>query len=384
MFADLHCHPILKYFLFNLHFEDNHKTSKEFNPLSMRVDIPKLLKSNTGLILSSVYLPEKNLILDCKTFKDLYNLLKIFYKDAENKFEKSGKAFNQTKKILKDFEDEILEINPGNNLVQIVKSRGELAESLKQNKISIVQTIEGAHSLGRELDDEKEYLDNLEYFFDQGIASITLAHFFPNDITNTVGGIPPSISKIAGCDNKFNPGVGLSGIGKKVVNRMLELGMIVDLTHSNLKTRAEVFEINEEYSRPLIFSHVGIKKYFDHPMNPDDDEILKIKNCGGVIGIIFSNYWLSGKEESFFSFSPEKGIEKIIGIIEHIRDVTGSYENIAIGSDLDGFTDPPDDLEDNSKMKYLYEELSKKFPEEEVKKIMFYNTLRVLEEGWGK
>ena len=387
MFADIHCHPVLKHFLFNYSIAENNKTTKEFNPLTMRVDIPKLLAGGTKLIFSSVYLPERNLITECKTFRDAYYLLKIFYKDVENKFEKNnypGEVFHQTKRILKDFETEIKRVNGKNKIIAVAKSRKELEASLKQNKITIVQSIEGAHSLGRNLDDTDAYLKNIKQFFDEGVVSITLAHFFHNDVVNSIGGIPPSISGIAGCKNNFVTETGLSNLGKRIVEEMLRLGMIVDLTHSNLKARKEVFEINKSYNRPLIFSHVGVKKFFDHPMNPDDEEILQIKKCGGVIGIIFSNYWLTGNEESFWKFSSEKGIGMIIKAIEHIHNVTGSYENICIGSDLDGFTDPPDDLENASKMKYLNQKLSEKFPEEVVEKIMYYNAIRVLEEGWGK
>ncbi len=69
--------------------------------------------------------------------------------------------------------------------------------------------------------------------------------------------------------------------------------------------------------------------------------------------------------------------------VEHIRRITGTFDNIAIGSDLDGFTDPPDDLFDISKMKYLRTRLENKHQWGYVNQIMGGNALRVLKEGWG-
>ncbi|MCH7962966.1 MAG: membrane dipeptidase [Bacteroidetes bacterium] len=71
--------------------------------------------------------------------------------------------------------------------------------------------------------------------------------------------------------------------------------------------------------------------------------------------------------------------------IEQIHQVTGSYDNIALGSDFNGFTDPPDDLKDCS----IFPDLVKFFLDKDItnadlKNITSGNILRVLEEGWGK
>jgi membrane dipeptidase len=60
-------------------------------------------------------------------------------------------------------------------------------------------------------------------------------------------------------------------------------------------------------------------------------------------------------------------------------------EHIAIGSDYDGFTDPPDDLKDASELPFLTQRmLAENIEINDIKKILGGNALRLLRENWGK
>lgn len=171
---------------------------------------------------------------------------------------------------------------------------------------------------------------------------------------------------------------------------MLDKGIVVDFVHSTPNARKKIFEINDNRGtekRPLVFSHTGIQTLYFHPLNPSDEEILKIQECGGVIGMIFDNYFQRGFEEDdfpFWDFNPDNGVKHIINTIKYIHKLTGTYDNIAIGSDLDGFTDPPDDLYNLSRMSVLKKELKKNFGNSATNKILGKNVYRVLQNGWGK
>ncbi len=63
--------------------------------------------------------------------------------------------------------------------------------------------------------------------------------------------------------------------------------------------------------------------------------------------------------------------------------MTASWDHIVLGTDFDGFTDPPDDLRDASHVwKVTQELLERQVPEEAVRKILGGNAQRVLELGW--
>ena len=66
---DIHVHPSLKTYLFNHKLGRKHLSGKFWMPLFMRVDLPKAIKGGMDVLVSSVYLPEKELLTDCKALK---------------------------------------------------------------------------------------------------------------------------------------------------------------------------------------------------------------------------------------------------------------------------------------------------------------------------
>jgi len=159
-----------------------------------------------------------------------------------------------------------------------------------------------------------------------------------------------------------------------VIEEMLRLGMLIDLTHCTPKARRQAYEICGT-RRPHMFSHVGVQPLADDPMSPTEDEIRHIASTGGVIAVIFMNSWL-GEHQS------KDGLDAIVATIGAISD-TGGIDSVAIGSDFDGFTDPPDDLKDISQMPRLTNALLRAgFGDAEIEKILGLNMERVLRDGW--
>jgi membrane dipeptidase len=391
---DMHCHPANKTWLFNRNLEDSHSDSKEFNPLATRVDFDGMEKGGVDVIMGALLLPEIEFIRDCELLTIAKEPLKLLWKSLLDKLEKDDKPntpFEQTLQILDHFREKVKRAQKNYPNFSIAQNYNDLIKLLSEDKKVVLITIEGCHSLGRTIRGISPNLsDNLERFVQEGISMITIAHFYENDIAYPVEAVPPFMKKFLGCKKTKDPSMGLTKAGERIVEEMLENGIIVDLTHSTPLARKKVFELNNargSQKRPLVFSHVGVAGMFDNPMNPSDEEILKIQDCGGVIGIIFYNYWLTGKEEGDIpllpDFKPDKGIKYIIETIRHINEVTGTFDNIAIGTDLDGFTDPSDDLYDISKMSYLRTRLENEYFIGHVNNIMGFNALRVLKGGWG-
>ena len=58
---------------------------------------------------------------------------------------------------------------------------------------------------------------------------------------------------------------------------------------------------------------------------------------------------------------------------------------VGLGTDLDGFTTPPEDLKDASEMPRLTQRMIVEgYSADRINKILGGNALRVLREGWGK
>lgn len=366
--ADMHAHPSLKIYLFDKKFYKRYRSGGAFNPFTMRVDLPKCMEGSLNLLFSSVYLPEKGLLKDCWALN-----LTSYVAPRKWRTLLKENPFEQANKILDAFEQSVISsIINGKEVAEIAYSWGDVHRILKAGKLVIVHALEGAHCLDGKI-------ENLKKFYDRGVCLLTLAHFYENGVAYPTEGIPADM-KILWCFRKKKDLTkGLTSLGRQVVEEMFKLGMLVDLTHATPKAREEVYQIHKTHStpRPLVASHIGVTRYYDNPYNLTDPEIKTIANSGGVIGVIFMNYWLMHPHQKY-------GMQYIVDTFKHLQNVGGS-DCPAIGTDFDGFTDPPDDLKDMSQMPLLTDALLKAgFSTSVTEKILGKNILRVLENGWGK
>jgi membrane dipeptidase len=110
--------------------------------------------------------------------------------------------------------------------------------------------------------------------------------------------------------------------------------------------------------------------------NLSDEHIKEIARRGGIIGSVFYPYFLNNTDKAT--------IADVIKHINYIRNLTGSVDNIAIGSDYDGIDITPEGLENVSKFpnltKALYEE---GYTADEITKILGTNALRVFKSVCG-
>jgi membrane dipeptidase len=170
--------------------------------------------------------------------------------------------------------------------------------------------------------------------------------------------------------------LGLKPFGEQVIEEMVRLGVILDIVHCTPPARRRIYDIVGN-RLPIIASHVGAYEVNPSPYNLKDWEIKKIADTGGAVGVIFMNYWLMPNET-------KRGLNFVARTLNHFVKVAG-IDHVAIGSDFDGFTDPPDDLKDASLFPNLTQRLiAEGYGTEEIKKIWGQNVLRVLRQGWGK
>ena len=278
--VDAHVHPSLKTHLFRKKLHKRHRSGGAFNPFTLRVDLPKARAGGVDAFIASHYLPERGLIDDCRPLRWLS---RIAPKRIRRLF--TGDSFQRTIEILDGFEAALEQANAhGAELARVAKSTDEILRARSDGVIAVVHAVEGAHNLaGR--------AENVEELANRGVCMLTLAHFYANEVAAPVVGIPPDMQKLGCFKAPKNLELGLGPIGPAVVEEMLRLGMIVDLTHCTPRARHEVYDICGA-RRPLVFSHDGVQPLADDPMSPTEDEICTIASTGGVIEVIFMNHWL--------------------------------------------------------------------------------------------
>ena len=401
---DWHNHGTLKNFLFDrsLDGKDSRPLTRLFKrafwPLSERNTLPKMKEGGLDVVLSTSYIPEIEWVDD----QWLIKVLKFLYPKVRKKvFDPT--YFDATNAMMDSMEEEVRkyeELQVDSNGFKFVKNKNELEKCILDGDISMIHSVEGAHSLNGELAKkrmgestaitpliENEILTNLEHFYNRGVAYLTLAHFYDNHVAPPVFPYPEyGIKKsnwkhlMAGWDmNK-----GLTPIGKKVVQSMKDMGMIIDITHCTPRARQDVYEIVGNDLSRVIASHIGAFSINPDPLNLQDWEIKWLADHNCLIGIIFMNYWLSPIDSGL-------GLKHIERTIDHIINIAGD-EVLAIGTDFDGFTDPPDEITDISELPRLTRHLSclksgidtDKYSPDTIKNILGRNSLKFILEGWGK
>lgn len=360
--VDVHVHPSLKAYLFRRNLWRHYRSGRTFNPFSSRSDFTMLEKGNVGVIWSALYLPERGLFEDCFALNAAAFLLVPVYRKL-----KSGGLLQRLLEMMDAMEREVRR-RP--ERVELALSAADVVRIREAGKLAVVHTIEGAHVLEGDP-------DNLDVLAQRGVAMLTLCHFYPNGVAAQVDAIPKDMFVRDLCHFRFGAfgAPPLTDFGRAVLAKMKTLPMIVDVTHCTPEAREAVYtEIDAE--RPIVASHVGVTRYNPDPYNLSDDEIREIARTGGVVGVILMNYWLDAAR-------PRHGLPSVWKTIEHIHDVTGSWDHIALGSDFDGFTDPPDDVRDASQLgRFTAMLLERGVAEDDVKKVIGGNAQRVLQAGW--
>jgi microsomal dipeptidase-like Zn-dependent dipeptidase len=375
--VDLHAHPGLKISLFDKVFTAPFHADGAFNPFSFESNYLNLRQGGVDALLSVIYPPERQIVTqEAPLLKALRYLRPKLWRTV---FE--GSYFDVANQMLDDLERAVAAANraAGRPQAQVVRSRAELDAVLAQSNgrpIALIHCLEGAHSLNSGAGTTtQQLLANLEHFHRRGVAYLTLAHFFANDVVHPCFPWPEDIQKLGCFRSERDVTLGLKPAGEQVVERMVELGMLIDLSHCTPPARARIYEIVGQRA-PLLMTHVGAYAINPDPYNPQDWELRKIADTGGMVGVIFMPYWLT-------PHAGKRGLNCIVQTLRHFVDVAGS-DHVGIGTDFDGFIDPPDDLPDASHLGRLTQRLlAERFSPELIAAIWGGNALRVLRQGWG-
>ena len=226
----------------------------------------------------------------------------------------------------------------------LITSRSGLTQFLdarwsNPQQVGGLLSIEGLHAL-------EGKLENLDKLYEEGYRIMGLVHFFDNRIGGSSSGVEKG---------------GLTDFGKKVVRRMEEKKITIDLAHAS---PALVRDVLEMATRPVIVSHTGVKGTHDSPRNLSDDEVRAIAENGGVLGIGFWEGAVGGAEPLHIARAMRYTAE-LVGI-----------DHVCLGSDFDGSVYT---WFDASQMIVLTDALLEAgFNEMEIRKIMGENQIRFL------
>lgn len=261
-------------------------------------------------------------------------------------------------------------------LVKVLKA-DDIERAVKENKKAIILNFQSMEHIGTNI-------DLVELYYMMGVRIMQLTY----NSKNPVG---------TGCTARRDRG--LTEFGKEVVEKINDLGAIVDVSHCGIQTSADAVE----YSRaPAIASHTFSKKIYDHDRGKSDELLQAISEKGGYIGVL--------AVAGFLTENPKTTIEDWLNHLEYIINLVG-IDSVGIGTDFYGFSVPKklaiaisdlldvlgfrpehkasfatkvEGFEDYHKFPNLIEGLiSRGYSDQEIKKISGENFLRVFRKNVG-
>ncbi|HES59496.1 MAG TPA: membrane dipeptidase [Caldithrix sp.] len=278
----------------------------------------------------------------------------------------------------------------------------KMAKALnQQNILDIISTGKTAACLGLEGGEALENnLERINYFYKRGVRYIGLT--WNNSLVWASSARDES-------SRYWKGKKGLGSFGRLVVERMNELGIMIDLAHAGEQT---FYDVVQHSTKPVIVSHSSVYSICPHYRNLKDDQIRALAKNDGVLFInFFPGYLVKGFDKVYRNARKQAdviqdslkmiedhapfnraqfihhridslypGVSVVVDHIEYVINLVGE-DYVGLGSDYCGMAIPPAGLENVSKLPNITRELLRRgYTEETIKKILGGNFMRVFKQ----
>jgi membrane dipeptidase len=179
-----------------------------------------------------------------------------------------------------------------------VKTVADLEAAKSSHRLGLIYGFQDATPIG-------EDLGRLDMFYHFGVRIIQLTY----NGRNLVGD---------GCLEPAN--AGLSRLGRRMIERMNEMGILIDLSHSGSQVTRDAITASK---KPVAITHTGCAALAERPRNKTDDELRWLADRGGVAGIYLM---------PFLRMQGQPMAEDLIRHVEHAINVCGE-DHVGIGTD---------------------------------------------------
>ncbi|MBC7757583.1 MAG: membrane dipeptidase [Phormidesmis sp. FL-bin-119] len=285
-------------------------------------------------------------------------------------------------------------------MIKLVTTASELKAVVKSKRMAGMIGVEGGHMI-------ESKIENLEALAARGMTYMTLTW------NNSTPWASSAYDETFRKDSLTH--LGLTDLGKQIVIRMNQLGVIVDLSHVGEKTFYDAIRIS---TKPVMASHSSAYVFNAHQRNLKDEQIKAIAKNGGVVFVNFYSGFLDStytrKQQKFNAdhsaelveltrnsnrsnaqnqintkyskeiYDMRAPLDLLVAHIDHMVKLVGS-KHVGLGADFDGAESYPQHLDDVSDYPALTEALVRKgYPEKDIKNILGNNFVRLLKANKGK
>jgi membrane dipeptidase len=159
-------------------------------------------------------------------------------------------------------------------LIGLAYRADDVERLVADGKLAAAIGIENGYVIGTDL-------SLLDRYYELGARYVTLVHNGHNDLADSASARPQFGDSPTEHD-------GISEFGARAIERMNELGIMVDVSHSSKQSTLQAIRLSRA---PVIASHSSVRAVADHVRNLDDETLLALKENGGVVQVVaFDTY----------------------------------------------------------------------------------------------
>ncbi|WP_116768984.1 dipeptidase [Maribacter litoralis] len=163
--------------------------------------------------------------------------------------------------------------------IELALNSADVKRIVGSGKKAAMIGVENAYPIGLDMEQFKVY-------HDLGARYISLAHNGHSQFSD---------SNTGEADDEWLHN-GLSDLGKEAVAEMNRLGIMIDVSHPSKEAIKQMISLSKA---PIIASHSSARALCGHSRNLDDEQLLMMKENGGVVQTVaFSSYLNTEKHEA--------------------------------------------------------------------------------------
>lgn len=196
---------------------------------------------------------------------------------------------------------EIIKENP--DRLVLATSSEDYIQAKKEGKVAVMLGFQNSTMLGKSI-------KNMDTLYEAGMRWMQLTYNERN---------------LLGDGSTERTNCGLSDFGLEVVDRMNELGIIIDLSHCGEQTTNEGIAHSKS---PVSINHSMCEAlHRNHPRAKTDEQIRAMADKGGIMGVICLGYMIGPK------LGIETTLETYVDHIDHAVKV-GGIDHVGLASDF--------------------------------------------------
>lgn len=201
---------------------------------------------------------------------------------------------------------------------------------LASGRIAVVPQLEGGEGIER--------VEDVDALYAAGVRVVTVVHF----VSTQLGGAAKG--QLSRALFQGTPGEreteGLTPLGREVVTRMMQLGMVIDVAHGSDRLVSDVLDLTEPLGVPVLISHTSSRAMLDFERASPDGLVQRVAKSGGLIGVTLSDKQVETDAAHRLPAHQPGTCDDVVAHWKHLASIVPP-EALVLGSDMNGFISRP-------------------------------------------